>query len=488
MAVLAALLFAAACTGSWSVNPQDAPVRAVHVALLRTGKVLLVSGSGNNFTNFAAGTFSTSIWDPNTNTFSPVTTPWDAFCSGHAFLADGRLLVAGGTQDYPRTAGQTFAGTRKGYVFNPATSSYTAVPDMSVGRWYPTLVTLGNGNILSVAGLDENRNTVSTAETFNASTSTWSAPTQPPSGSSLPLGWPLYPSLHLLADGRLFFSGVTTFNPINSSPGIWNLSTNSMTGVPGLSDAGRRDQGMSVLLPPAQSQKVMVFGGGFTGDSNPAVTSTAIADLSKPNPTFTAGPTLSEPKMYVSAVILPNSNVLETGGARTSRESADDPGYTYSTQIYDPSTGQLTDGPPSTIGRGYHSSAILLPDGRVATFGNNPRDGSFEMRIEIFRPAYMFKDRPVIDSVATELPRGVPTPIATHGKNLVTSAVLVRPMAATHSTDTEQRLVDLTYSGSGSSATVTVPTNPNLLPPGWYMLFARDGQRTPSVARWVHVS
>ena len=245
---------------------------------------------------------------------------------------------------------------------------------------------------------------------------------------------------------------------------------------------------MSVLLPPAQDQKVMVFGGGNTGDVADSVNSTAIIDLDAPSPSFVAGPRLSEPKMYVSAVILPDSTVIETGGSRKSRETGTAQGYTYSAQVYDPATGALTDLPPSTLPRGYHSSAVLLPDGRVATFGNNPKDNSFDTRIEIFTPSYAFHNRPVIDSAPTDLARGSTYGITTHGASPVTSAVLVRPMAATHSFDPEQRLVDLPFLPTATGGSLTLPTNPNLVPPGWYMLFARSADRTPSVARWVHVT
>jgi hypothetical protein len=110
------------------------------------------------------------------------------------------------------------------------------------------------------------------------------------------------------------------------------------------------------------------------------------------------------------------------------------------------------------------------------------------MGIEIFKPAYMFRSRPVIDSVPTELTRGATVSVAAHGSSPVTSAVLVRPMAVTHSFDPAQRLVDLPFVPTATGGQATVPTNASLLPPGWYMLFARDATKTPSVARWVHVS
>lgn len=88
--------------GSWDLIdlPGRYRINAMHAALLRTGKVLLIAGSGNNQRNFDRGTFDTVLWDPSDNTFRKIPTPEDFFCSGHAQLPDGRLLVAGGTARY----------------------------------------------------------------------------------------------------------------------------------------------------------------------------------------------------------------------------------------------------------------------------------------------------------------------------------------------------------------------------------------------------
>jgi hypothetical protein len=484
VSVLLATLVAGACQGEWHQSAAPSPVRAVHVALLHTGKVLLVAGSGNDRDAFLAGHFSTSIWDPATETFTSVATPWDAFCSGHSFLPDGELLVAGGNTAYPGPAtNNSNAGSPKTYLFDPGTSRYVAQPDMAQARWYPTVVELGSGNQFTVGGLDAVGVPTTASQTFDATTRTWSPQKAPPSAVSYV---PLYPALHLLADGRLFYSGANVFGTGPTRPGIWNVSTNGWQAVPGLTDTDRRDQSMSVLLPPAQDQKVMIMGGGNQDLPVDAVSSTAIVDLKQPNPAYVPGPALDTKKMYVSAVILPDGRVLETGGATGYRMNADSK-TVNSAQILDPTTMQWTKAADPTVGRTYHSGALLLPDGRVLTFGGNPRDGSFEMNLEIYSPTYMTKPRPKITTAPSGAAYGASFAVSTDMQ--IGSAVLIRPSAVTHSSDSDQRSVDLGLTNvTASGATLTVPANPNLTPPGWYMLFVRDASGTPSVAKWIHIS
>jgi hypothetical protein len=454
----------------------------VHVALLHTGKVLLVAGSGNDKAAFNAGTFKTSVWDPTSNTFSAVSTPWDAFCAGHAFLPDGRLLVSGGTTAWQSTT-RNFGGSREAFLFDPDQNRYEAVPDTKVARWYPTVVELGDGRLFTLGGLNENGVRTRNFEIFDGTS--WSASTPPPSevGNAVPT----YPALHLLDDGRLFYSGANVLGSGTMAPGLWDIDANTYTEVGGLTKKGLRDEAMSVLLPPAQDQRVMILGGG---DTNRAVTATdtaAVVDLKQATPKYTALPPLDSPKMYLSAVVLPDSTVLQTGGGTKSVNVGSFP--VLSAQIFDPKTDTWTPAAAPTVPRLYHSSAILLPDGRVATFGGNPKN-SFEMRIEIYTPEYLRKDtpRPRITSGPTEMAYGGTYALGTTQASPVRSAVLVRPAAVTHSSDSNQRLVDLGLTTTATGVNVRVPSNPNLTPPGWYMLFVNDANGVPSVAKWVHVT
>src|SRR4051812_8037907 len=195
--VAASVLGLSACgVGTWSTNATPSPVRGIHVAVLQTGKVLLVAGSGNNRGAFDAGQFKTSTWDPTSDTFTAVDTPWDAFCAGHAQLADGRLLVAGGTNGYESAqTNNTFSGSRHAYTFNSSTEQYEAVPDMTTGRWDPSLLPRGEGSVLTLAGRGSDGGWTSPSQ--RSPGSAWPADQQPPLRDDMSPGgrmaWPLYP-------------------------------------------------------------------------------------------------------------------------------------------------------------------------------------------------------------------------------------------------------------------------------------------------------
>ncbi len=122
--------------GQWEVLPFNSEVLAIHAAMLRTGRVLFFSGSGNNTVRFAdptfgdvaAGMYTSVVWDPQApqgqNFTHPPTIfrqdgrPFDFFCGGDTFLADGRVLSAGGNQDYNNTNN---LGQREVAIFDPVT-------------------------------------------------------------------------------------------------------------------------------------------------------------------------------------------------------------------------------------------------------------------------------------------------------------------------------------------------------------------------------
>jgi Domain of unknown function (DUF1929) len=241
---------------------------------------------------------------------------------------------------------------------------------------------------------------------------------------------------------------------------------------------------------------VLTLGGGNI-DSNPdANRLTDLIDLKQATPVYQPGPLLptgtlaggvpetsTQGKMYVSAVLLPDGKVFETGGGLHNRA---DP--VYEASMFDPGTNTFTAGMATDpVPRTYHSSAFLLPDGRVMSVGDNPGNGSFDMRISVYSPPYLFQGaRPQILSVANnQWAYGSTNQITVDGTIL--KASLIRPEAVTHSSDPNQRYVDLPMTVTGNTIGLNLTSNPNLAPPGWYMLYVVGTNGVPSVAQWVHV-
>jgi hypothetical protein len=251
-----------------------------------------------------------------------------------------------------------------------------------------------------------------------------------------------------------------------------------------------------VLLPPAQDQRVLTLGGGNI-DSNPdANRLTDIIDLKQADPVYRPGPllptgtltggvaqTATQGKMYLSAVLLPDGKVFETGGGLHNRA---DP--VFEASMFDPATDTFTPGMAvDPVPRGYHSSAFLLPDGRVMAVGDNPGDGTFDMRVSVYSPPYLFRgSRPQILTMAgDQWAYGTTKQITVDGPIL--KASLIRPEAVTHSSDPNQRYVDLPMTVTGTTIGLNLTSNPNLAPPGWYMLYVVGTNGVPSVAQWVQV-
>ena len=590
--------------GHWSILdvPSRFKIDAVHAALLYTGKVLIIAGSGNNAEDFRAGTFKSIVWDPRTNRFHEIPTPSDMFCGGHSFLPDGKLLIAGGTRRYEvlesqitRAAGvmtiqdwspegapvalppgseftsaagvayrsteavtvpaatktiaptgetrvsagtaevwveavqkgrgsvikkvthftvagehgvaarnffgisesltlekQQFWANEKSYVFNPADETYEKVSNLTLARWYPTLVTLSDGRVLAVSGLDRfGRIIQGQNEIYDPATRVWKAEPR------LQRTFPTYPSLFLMPEGNLFYSGSNAgygSSSVGRTPGIWNLSDDSFKVVPGLRDPGLMETSATVLLPPAQAQRYMVIGGGGIGNSPLATRRIDIADLASPDPHFEPGPSLKQVTRYPNAVITPDNKVIIANGSRSYRGEQESD--IYECLSYDPATNKLTPLAESTVGRNYHSEALLLPDGRIVTLGGNPlygnRDdttpGYFEQRIEIFSPPYLYHGRrPRLTGGPAAVHRGQTVLFDTPDARQIQTASLMRPSAVTHVTNSEQRSIALDLIRTPGGISVTIPDSAGLAPSGWYMLFVTNGQATPSEARWVHV-
>lgn len=493
--------------GSWQ-QPYSSPenIIGIHMALLRTGKVLMMGGSSLDRCNRNCRNCS-AVWDVSNGTFKQLDVPnenddadspvIDLFCSGHSFRPNGSLLVGGGTETY-----DPYRGTRAALLFNPVSEQWERIAAMAEGRWYPTLVTLGSGRVIAFSGLDaQAQGNANTPEVYPYS-NIWRAFSQP-----TPRSLPLYPHLTLMANGKLFYSGAAFYDGDPAPPSVQasiltlpSQFTQAITEqlVNGDNNQESRNQAATILLPPAQDQKVMIIGGGANTNFGVQTTkSVKIIDLKVNNPSYNnvnpVPPELNYGRMHHNAIILPDRTVFVCNGSTVAEDnnSAIPPA-----EIYNPQTNTWTPVATQTVPRVYHGTAILLPDGRVASAGSaNFIDcGSIqfhERRIEFYSPGYISLTRPAIQNAPQSIRYNNTFTVQTPQAQNIKWVSLIRPMATTHSLDTDQRLVNLPItSRTSTSVTVSVTNNRNIAPPGWYMLFINDNtaNSVPSVARWIQLT
>src|SRR5438477_6738529 len=165
--------------GQWSTASYQVSINPIHSALLNNGKILVIAGSGNCPPSMSgcpsgppygpANGSGAVLLDPATGNSTPFTVSWDMFCNGMLVLPDGRAFINGGTILY--TPG--FTGIQKSAIFDPATNTFTDAQNMAHGRWYPTVLTLADGRVMTFSGIDENGNTNATVEIYTVG-SGWS--------------------------------------------------------------------------------------------------------------------------------------------------------------------------------------------------------------------------------------------------------------------------------------------------------------------------
>jgi hypothetical protein len=386
---------------------------------------------------------------------------------------------------------QNFQGTNDAYIFDVKTSRYVKVNSMNYARWYPTLAEMGNGMVMAMSGLNGQGQITMQSEMFNPVTNKWTlGPTR---------GFPTYPATFLTENGQLFFTGSNAgYGPATPSwrtPGFWNIKTNTFRPVPGIKDPQDLETSASVLLPPAQKQTIMVLGGGGVGQSDSSTARTALLDMSAPNPQWTPGPNLAEPTRYPITVLLPDDDVLVTGGSQYYRgmHGSDN----RDTRLYDVATNSFSWAANSITGRDYHSGGILLPNGSVLTLGGNPLYGNaqdtlpqtFNQEIDVYYPPYFFQGpRPSIIAAPKIMRLGYSYLIKVSQAGQIRDLRLMRPDNPTHVTDVNQRSIAVPFQNIGNGyLVITLPTDPNLVPPSYYMLFAANDKGIPSTGYWVQI-
>ncbi|MGH8564029.1 MAG: galactose oxidase-like domain-containing protein [Gammaproteobacteria bacterium] len=449
--------------GEWSlVTPL--PYFPVHTHMLPTEKVMIWPGDEEG--GGASGNDPRS-WDPANQSVSTLSKPgYNIFCSGHSFLADGTLFVAGGHIS-------TMVGLARAGKYNPFTNAWTTLPDMNAGRWYPTVTVLANGDVLVVSGVID-RATVGVntlPQVFQVATRTWRNLT---SAQRL---MDLYPPMLLAPNGKVFNAGpqVTTRYLDTSGTGAWSFVADRV--------GGYRDYGSAVMYAPG---KVLVMGGG----QDPPTKTAEIIDLNAASPSWSSVESMEFARRQINALLLPDGRVLVTGG--TSGPGFND--FTPSTSVYaaelwDPATETWSTMASASISRIYHSATLLLPDGRVLSTGGNGHPET-----EIYSPPYLFKGtRPTITSAPPSVAYGQSFVVKTDAA-AISKIRILRLSSVTHAFNMSQYISDLSFSQTAGELNVTAPPAPTAIgptpvvaPPGYYLLFILNGNGVPSVARIIQL-
>ncbi len=432
--------------GRWSpVQRWVEPI--THAMLLPTGKVMWWTEQGAD---------EIHLWDPVTGAHSALPHPgFNPFCAGHAFLEDGRVLVAGGQIDGHH-------GEPKASIYDPLANTWSRLPDMKGGRWYPTATTLPDGDVLVISGFDIGELNL-LPQIWDVQSGTWRDLT----GATLSVD--AYPWMFVLSNGKVFCAGpeATTRVLDTKGAGAWTTVGETV-------DGSRRKAGSAVMY---EAGKILITGGG-----DPPTDTAEVIDLTGPSPQWRQVGRMIKPRKQHNMTLLPDGTVLVTGGSCGAGKS--NAGCAVlEAELWDPRTETFTVVARAAVFRGYHSTALLLPDGRVLT-GGGVKTGS----IEIYSPPYLFKGpRPELTEVPDSLQYNQTFTLATPQASSIAKVALIRLAAVTHAFDQSQRIHFLSFTARPGAIEVTAPASSAACPPGPHLLFIVDKQGVPSEGRFVRI-
>jgi hypothetical protein len=504
------------------------PNYAIHAVLLRTGKVMLwgyprYPARANHPGHYPANEGEAAILDPRTDGCRIVALPRVGRLpaaiagSGESILADGRVFIAGGAIHPDRTHPR-WRGLDKAFVFDPLTNQWGPTMQMSGGRWYPSTLTLPDGRVVILGGADASGRTTdythgsnNTLEIFDPRVAPSVDPIHAYGNGTLHTG--LYPRLFVMPDGRVLLSGPRQSDTAVLDPTALSDTSTVSAWQPYPYLHHDRSYGNAVLVPsasPLGSTQVESIG-GFKFHSplpHPVTATTELVNMLDPQAGSTYGPSLNVARAFENTVLLPDLSMVTIGGGAgpapipflsyynvgDAREAA----RLRTLELWDPETGRWSPGPPEAQSRAYHSVALLLPDGRVLSAGddyhedlyynrNPPTDRRLIGTAQIWSPPYLFHGpRPRILSAPPEVTWA--ERFSVRFQRSATHAVVIAPGAVTHSVDFSQRLVSLrAVSSRAGRLTLIAPPTADVAPPGPYMLFLLNDHGVPSVAKWVQI-
>jgi hypothetical protein len=491
----------------------------IHAALMPNGKVLAWGGGNQNNAGVNYSTF-----DPMQGQTVPSLKfyrPTNLFCAGFSHLPDGRLLIAGGHWDNFQGVPDANIFDSKNQSMTPTSSMYNEKlpnpvgnpigdpsfdPDLyykkpeHVGRWYPSTTPLANGEIMVSEGYSSKLNVV------NNLPEVW----QTNNGG----GWRALTNAQVTDPGALSYYPFQYPRPngevvrVGPEAGVYAFSTNGSGAVRKLNnrpDGFNRDYGSAVMFAPGRI--LLVGGNGGDGSNRFPSNSGVVIDIRNDQPTYTNTLPMRYGRRHLSTTVLPTGDVLISGGS-SGRSGHNLAPYPFEMELYNVSSNTFRTVANMRVGRGYHSIALLLPDGRIMIGGGGSCGGcqtnGDQNNIEFYKPPYLFKpngnggqtevtDRPVITTISQN---GTPVTIDTNlgynqnfqmttsGKTIA-RVTMIKLGAVTHARNFDQNFNQLNFNDNGSSLTVTTPNEPAWATPGHYMIFAIDTDGVPSVAKII---
>lgn len=517
----------------WEVI-ADSNHMAIHAALIPTGEILYFGGWFESEGIYRFDVRTAAI----TDTFASDLPNTDMFCGGHAFIAGGRLLVGGGElpalpdgggEDLHGHGGMSGGGARACWIYDPFSLRWDSVaafnldPDGNLnsgGRWYPTLVTLYDNQVIAVGGHPDvreaypvappnNRHSNNTPERYSPRNNTWTLLTA--ATTAINAIRDEYHRIFLLPNGLIFFATqvsalddeeIVQFNRYYN-PYSGTFLSDPQIAPPSEDIYHQGSRGSAVLLPllpeDNYTPSILVCNGErpwritLTNDPQNRPSWEIAGNRSWPDDEWPDG--TGPMRNHACAVILADGTVFVTGGTQyAGAEDADrQANAVVEGEIYSPGTGQWITVEPASVRRHYHSTALLMPDGAVWTAGSNGPGGESnqERRIEVYRPPYCeLLHRPEIIASPDRIIYGAAFEVRTSQAGLIQHVALIRNGSVTHAFDSDQRYVGLEFSHSGGDLlTVTAPPHGAVAPPGYYMLWIMDDTGRPcKLARFVNVN
>lgn len=452
------------------------PILPVHMAVLPSGKIL---SWGRRYLGVPV------VWDPdNTSSFTPVDARLSAadsanlFCGGQTITSTGNVFVAGGHFD-------DYVGTPYTFTFSStapySNSSWTEGATMNEGRWYPTTTALADGTFLVIGGTSDTSTYDSVAQVYSADGSTVLRNLTGANPKTY-LDF-YYPWMFVDPEGRGVFSAgsqQTSAWVTTSGVGSWVIGPTR--------DTTDRDYGSAVMWDVG---KIIVMGGAHTQATAYTI------DLTQGSPMWTETGSMQYPRRQLSAVLLADDEVLVTGGS-AGPDFNPATNIVYAGEIWNSATGLWRTVASAHVERLYHSTTVLIADGRVVSGGGGdpPATGlSDQHNSEFYYPYYLYNpdgttataSRPIVTSAPASVAYGSQFTLGVQNV-VVAKVVAIRLGASTHAFNHSQvgNVLSFSQSADGGTLIVTAPVNANAAPPGPYFIFVLNSWNVPSIGQVVY--